>query len=90
MESDLWLQYQELGGIQDDEVAQLACKLIPGYPARATGGNPLYMQDLVPLDCDMSQYIHDNTEDELTHEAFINRHLAARRPVQTSSDGSRT
>lgn len=68
IESDLWLQYQEFGGIQDDEVAKLASKLIPGYPAKATGGNPLYMQDLIPLDSDMSQYIHDNTEDELTHE----------------------
>ncbi len=56
IESDLWLQYQELGGVQDDEVAELASKLIPGYPAKATGGNPLYMQDLVPLDGDMSQY----------------------------------
>ena len=50
IESDLWLQYQELGGVQDDEVATLASKLIPGYPANATGGNPLYMQDLLPLD----------------------------------------
>ena len=41
IESDLWLQYQELGGVQDDEVAQLASKLIPGYPSRATGGNAL-------------------------------------------------
>jgi len=34
IESDLWLQYQELGGVQDDEVATLASKLIPGYPQR--------------------------------------------------------
>ena len=40
IESDLWLQYQELGGVQDDEVSNLARKLIPGYPAKATGGNP--------------------------------------------------
>jgi hypothetical protein len=32
IESDLWLQYQELGGVQDSEVSQLASKLIPGYP----------------------------------------------------------
>src|SRR5215469_15510654 len=78
IESDLWLQYQELGGVQDDEVSKLASKLIPGYPSRATGGNPLYMQDLIPLDGDMSQYIHDNTEDELTHEMFINQYLASK------------
>lgn len=64
--------------MQDDEVAKLASKLIPGYPATATGGNPLYMNDLVPLDTDMSQYIHDNTEDELTHEVFINNYLASK------------
>src|ERR1700730_12312262 len=47
IESDLWLQYQELGGVQDDEVSKLANKLIPGYPAKPTGGNPVYMHDLV-------------------------------------------
>jgi len=90
IESDLWLQYQELGGVQDDEVATLASKLIPGYPAKATGGNPLYMQDLLPLDSDMSQYIHDNTEDELTHEVFINEYLASKGAEQVSLDQFRT
>jgi hypothetical protein len=66
LETDLWLQYQEFGGIQDDEVSKRASQFIPGYPAEPTGGNPLYIQDLIPLDSDMSQYIHDNTEDELT------------------------
>lgn len=90
IESDLWLQYQELGGVQDDEVATLASKLIPGYPAKATGGNPLYMQDLLPLDSDMSQYIHDNTEDELTHEVFINEYLASKGAEQVNLDQFRT
>src|SRR6266481_5239558 len=86
IESDLWLQYQELGGVQDDEVSKLASKLIPGYPAQPTGGNPLYMQDLLPLDSDMSQYIHDNTEDELTHEVFINEYLASKGAEKVSLD----
>src|SRR6266403_5730804 len=90
IESDLWLQYQELGGVQDDEVATLASTLIPGYPAKATGGNPLYMQDLLPLDSDMSQYIHDNTEDELTHELFINEYLASKGAEQVNLDQFRT
>lgn len=90
IESDLWLQYQELGGVQDDEVATLASKLIPGYPAKATGGNPLYMQDLLPLDSDMSQYIHDNTEDELTHEVFINEYLASKGAEQVNLDQFRS
>src|SRR5712692_8062864 len=78
IESDIWLQYQELAGTQDDEVSKLASKLIPGYPPAPTGGNPIYIQDLVPLDGDMSQYIHDNTEDELTHEVFINAYLKSK------------
>jgi len=90
IESDLWLQYQELGGVQDDEVSKLASKLIPGYPAQPTGGNPLYLQDLVPLDGDMSQYIHDNTEDELTHEVFINKYLASKGAPTVNLDQFRT
>src|SRR5467141_3441463 len=90
IESDLWLQYQELGGVQDDEVSKLAGKLIPGYPAQPTGGNPVYMQDLIPLDGDMSQYIHDNTEDELTHEVFINAYLASKGADTVNLDKFRT
>jgi hypothetical protein len=90
IESDLWLQYQEFGGVQDDEVSTLASKLIPGYPAAPTGGNPLYMQDLIPLDSDMSQYIHDNTEDELTHEVFINAYLKSKGEKGVSLDQFRT
>jgi hypothetical protein len=90
IESDLWLQYQELGGVQDDEVAKLASKLIPNYPAKPTGGNPLYIQDLVPLDTDMSQYIHDNTEDELTHEVFINKYLESKGAPTVNLDQFRT
>jgi hypothetical protein len=90
IESDLWLQYQELGGVQDDEVSKLASQLIPGYPSQPTGGNSLYMQDLIPLDGDMSQYIHDNTEDELTHEVFINKYLESKGADTVNLDQFRT
>jgi hypothetical protein len=90
IESDLWLQYQELGGVQDNEVSLLASKLIPGYPAQPTGGNPVYMADLIPLDGDMSQYIHDNTEDELSHEVFINAYLASKGADTVTLDRFRT
>ncbi|HWY19897.1 MAG TPA: twin-arginine translocation signal domain-containing protein [Candidatus Acidoferrum sp.] len=90
IESDIWLQYQELGGVQDSEVSTLASKLIPGYPAAPTGGNPVYMQDLLPLDGDMSQYIHDNTEDELSHEVFINAYLASKGADTVNLDRFRT
>jgi hypothetical protein len=90
IESDLWLQYTELGGVQDGEVSKLASQLIPGYPSQPTGGNPLYMQDLIPLDGDMSQYISDNTEDELTHEVFINSYLTSKGAEPVSLDKFRT
>src|SRR5216684_1180293 len=65
LETDLWQQYNELGGIQDAEV--------PGG-----SGSPLYTAALKNLDGDMDQYIHDNTEDELTHEVFINAYLKSK------------
>src|SRR5271165_517423 len=90
IESDLWLQYQELAGTQDDEVAKLASQLIPGYPAKATGGNPLYTNAVSQLDTDMAQYIHDNTEDELSHETFINAYLASKGASTVNLDQFRT
>src|SRR3984957_2570702 len=69
IEQDLWLQYAELGGVQTTPSE------LPGLP---TGGSPAYTAALNNLDADMSQYIHDNTEDEFSHHAFINAFLAAR------------
>jgi hypothetical protein len=65
IETDLWQQYNELGGIQDSEV--------PGG-----GGSPRYAKALSTLDSDMAQYIHDNTEDEFFHFTFINAYLKSR------------
>jgi hypothetical protein len=65
IEADLWQQYNELGGIQDAEV--------PGG-----SGSPPYVSALEVLDGDMSQYIHDNTDDEVSHFTFINAYLQAR------------
>jgi hypothetical protein len=65
LETDFWVQYNELGGIQDSEV--------PGG-----SGNSIYTAKLRNLDADMDQYIHDNTEDEFTHENFINAYLASK------------
>ena len=90
IESDIWLQYQELAGTQDNEVSTLASKLIPGYPATPTGGNSVYTADVNQLDADMSQYIHDNTEDELSHEVFINAYLASKGADTVNLDRFRT
>ena len=65
LETDLWQQYNELGGIQDSEV--------PGG-----SGNKPYRDLLVEIDPDMPQYIHDNTEDEFTHFNFINAYLMSK------------
>src|SRR4051812_40089754 len=65
LETDFWVQYNELGGIPDNEV--------PGG-----SGNPAYTAALSILDEDMAQYIHDNTDDEFTHQNFLNAYLASK------------
>src|SRR6267378_4400621 len=77
IETDLWQQYNELGGIQDDEV--------PGGT-----GNPAYTEALAVLDEDMDQYIHDNTDDEITHFTFINAYLDSHGVEQVNLDQFRT
>jgi ferritin-like protein len=77
LETDAWQQYNELGGIQDNE--------IPGG-----SGNPEYTAALEVLDGDMPQYIHDNTEDEFTHFSFINAYLTAHGGDTVNLDHFRT
>jgi ferritin-like protein len=77
IESDLWQQYNELGGIQDSEV--------PGG-----SGSPPYTAALQVLDGDMDQYIHDNTDDEFSHEEFINAYLASKGADTVNLDQFRT
>jgi len=62
LEADFWIQYNELGGVQDKEV--------PGGT-----GNKAYTEALEVLDEDMAVYIHDNTDDEITHHQFLNAYL---------------
>ena len=66
VEEDLWRQYTELGGTQDDEFSGL------------TGGNVAYTQALQLLDGDMPQYIHDNTDDEISHASFLRNYLESK------------
>jgi hypothetical protein len=65
VESDFWIQYNELGGVQDAEV--------PGG-----SGNPVYTEKLENLEEDFPQYIHDNTDDEITHFTFLNAYLQSK------------
>jgi ferritin-like protein len=70
LETDFWVQYNELAGIPDFEV--------PGGT-----GNPAFTEALKMLDEDMDVYVHDNTEDEFTHFTFLNAYLVSKgaRPV---------
>jgi hypothetical protein len=65
LETDFWVQYNELGGVQDSEV--------PGGT-----GNALYTNAISVLDADMATYIHDNTDDEFTHQNFLNAYLISK------------
>jgi hypothetical protein len=77
LEADLWQQYNELGGIQDDRV--------PGGT-----GNEDYTEALEVLDDEMPQYIHDNTEDEYTHFQFINAYLLSKGKAPANLEPFRT
>ena len=54
------------------------------------GGNPAYMAALSNLDGDMPQYIADNTDDELSHAAFLNAYLISKGEEPVDLDAFRT
>jgi len=62
LEADFYTQYNELGGLRDDEV--------PGG-----SGNPIYTETLRRIDPNFSQYIHDIADDEMSHRDFLNAYL---------------
>src|SRR5215470_20056828 len=65
LEVDFWTQYNELAGIPDDEVS-------------GGGGNRAYTHCLTKIDRNFPQYIHDNTDDEISHQNFLNAYLASK------------
>ena len=65
IEADLWQQYNELGGAVDKN-------------DQPNPGNPAYMAALQNLDGDMPQYISDNTDDEMSHAAFLTAYLKSK------------
>src|SRR5262245_46613334 len=77
LEADFWIQYNELGGIQDDEV--------PGG-----SGNEAYTAAIQVMDDEMDQYIHDNTDDEITHHTFLNAYLVSKGAAPANLDAFRT
>src|ERR1043166_7629545 len=77
LEADFWIQYNELGGIQDDEV--------PGG-----SGNEAYTDALEVIEDEMQDYIHDNTDDEITHHQFLNAYLMSHGAAPANLDPFRT
>lgn len=77
IEADFWIQYNELAGIQDDEV--------PGG-----SGNPAYTAAIQVMDDEMPDYIHDNTDDEITHYQFLNAYLMSKGEDPANLDPFRT
>ena len=77
LETDLWVQYNELAGVQDSEVS-------------GGTGNPAFTAALSMLDADMAQYVHDNTDDEFTHQNFLNAYLASKGAATVTLEQFRT
>jgi hypothetical protein len=87
VESDLWTQYAELGGVgPSGGGAAQADEEFQGF----IGGNPAYTLALQNLDGDMPQYITDNTDDELSHAAFLTAFLQSRGEVPVDLEPFRT
>lgn len=79
LETDFWVQYNELGGVQDGE-----------FPGAGGTGNSAYTNALSQLDSDMAQYVHDNTDDEFTHQNFLNAYLKSKGASPVSLEQFRT
>ena len=77
LETDFWVQYNELGGVQDNEEP-------------SGSGNPPYTAALATIDDDMAQYIHDNTDDEVSHQSFLNAYLESKGAAPISLEKFRT
>ena len=75
LESDLWEQYWELGGVPFGEHVDIPRGESPPH---FSGGNAPYIAALEILDGDMPQYIADNTDDEFSHQAFIRAFLVSK------------
>jgi hypothetical protein len=77
LEADFWMQYNELGGIQDAELPN-------------GSGDTLFTAKFQNLDSDFPQYIHDNTDDEVTHFTFLNAYLQSKGAEAVSLEQFRT
>jgi hypothetical protein len=81
IESDLWTQYAELGGLTP---GQVPVEVNPNQPL-----NP-YQAALSNLDSDGPQYITSNTLDEVSHASFLNAYLESKGADPVNLDEFRT
>src|ERR1700722_19736600 len=80
IESDLWTQYAELGGIGTNPPVEV----VQGQTLNA------YQTALSNLDQDGPQYITSNTLDEVSHANFLNAYLEFRGGETVNFDAFRT
>jgi Ferritin-like domain len=82
IESDLWTQYAELGGLTSGQPIEVDPN--PNPPLNA------YQMALSNLDTDGPQYITSNTLDEVSHADFLNAYLESRGAEPVNLDAFRT
>ena len=80
LESDLWIQYAELGGIGNNPPVEVD----PNQPMNN------YQIALSNLDGDSGQYITSNTLDEVSHANFLNAYLESKGAEPVNLDQFRT
>jgi hypothetical protein len=81
IETDMWQQYAELGGLTP---GQLPVETAPSTPMNS------YQAAFINLDPDGPQYITSNTNDELTHAEFLNAYLISIGAEPVDFDAFRT
>jgi hypothetical protein len=81
LESDLWIQYTELGGLTP---GQLPLETLQTPPLNS------YQAAFLNLDGDGPQYISSNTLDEISHATFLNAYLESKGAEPVDLDKFRT
>jgi ferritin-like protein len=77
LEADFYTQYNELGGIRDSEEPD-------------GSGNRTYTEKLRRIDPDFPQYLHDITDDEKSHQNFLNAYLVSQGAAPVDMEPFRT
>jgi hypothetical protein len=82
LETDLWIQYAELGGLTP---GQAPVEVTPNFTPMNS-----YQAAFMNLDSDGPQYITSNTLDEMSHAVFLNAYLESKGAEPVNLDQFRT